>query len=56
MKMYSNQDVVDIVQDFLAKHFNFDYVSLNGESYSELKIICEDYGIEVENIGSNYGT
>ena len=47
MKMYSGQDVVDIVQNFLAKHFNFDYVSLNGESFAELKIICEDYGIEV---------
>lgn len=54
MKIYSNQDVVDIVQDFLAKHFNFDYVSLNRESYADLKTICEDYGIEVENIGSNY--
>lgn len=56
MKMYSNQDVIDIVQDFLAKHFNFDYVSLNEESFAELIIICEDYGIEVDNIGSNYGT
>ena len=55
MKMYSNQDVVDIVQDFLAKHFNFDYVSLNGESFTELKIICEDYGIEVENIVDQSG-
>lgn len=55
MKMYSNQDVIDIVQDFLAKHFNFDYVSLNEESFAELKIICEDYGIEVKNIVDQSG-
>ena len=50
MKMYSGRDVEYIVENFLAKHFGFDSISLNTSSIIELKMICEDYGIEVENI------
>jgi hypothetical protein len=53
MKMYSKRDVIYIVEEFLAKHFNFDSVSLNTDSIIELKMICENYGIEVENISEN---
>lgn len=50
MWMYSNKDVKNIVEDFLAKHFNFDSVYLNNNSVLELKEICKNYGVEVENI------
>lgn len=50
MKMYSRRDVIYIVEEFLAKHFNFDSVSLNTDSSIKLKMICDNYGIEVENI------
>lgn len=54
MLMYSKKDVQYIVEDFLAKHFNFNYVSLNKESQKELEEACNNYGIEVENIAENY--
>lgn len=54
MWMYSERDVKNIVEDFLAKHFNFDSVYLNEESKGELKKICYNYGIEVENITEQY--
>ena len=54
MKMYSGRDVRYIVQDFLANHFNFDFVSLSEESIEELENICGSYGIEVENIIEQY--
>ena len=50
MKMYSRRDVIYIVEEFFAKHFNLDSVSLNRDSVMELKTICENYGVEVENI------
>ena len=50
MKMYSGRDVEYIVEKFLAKHFGFYSISLNTMSIIELEMICEDYGIEVENI------
>ena len=52
MKMYSERDVMYIVQDFLAQHFNFAAVELNTDSLKLLEEICEfgHYGIEVENI------
>lgn len=50
MQMYSRRDVIYIVEEFLAKHFNFDSISLNTDSVMELKTICENYGVEVENI------
>lgn len=47
MKMYSEKEVESIVEEFLAKHFNFECVCLNKRSVLELKIICEDYGFEI---------
>lgn len=53
MRMYSEKDIRYIMQDFLAQHFNFDYVELNTDSLELLGEICESYGIEVENIVEN---
>lgn len=53
MIMYSKKDVVNIVEDFLARHFNFDSVYLNTDSKDELEYICYRYGIEVGNIVEN---
>ena len=53
MKMYSARDVMYIVQDFLAQHFNFAFVELNIDSLKLLEEICESYGIEMENIQKN---
>ena len=53
MKMYSEIDVENIVEEFLARHFNFVYVELNTDSLKMLGEICESYGIEVENIVEN---
>lgn len=50
MKMYSKKDVRNIVEGFMAKHFEFDYVCLNEEAVRELEEVCCAYGIEVENI------
>lgn len=50
MWMYSKQDIKNIVEDFLAEHFNFGAVYLNEESAEELEEICHNYGIEVESI------
>lgn len=54
MKMYSERDVMYIIQDFLARHFNFAFVELNTDSLELLEEICEPYGIEVENIVEQY--
>ena len=53
MKMYSKRDVENIVEDFLARHFNFDVVYLNTKSKHELEEACRGCGIEVENIVEN---
>ena len=53
MTMYSKRDVENIVENFLARHFNFDSVYLNAESKYELEEACYGYGIEVENIVEN---
>lgn len=55
MKMYDARDVMYIVQDFLAQHFNFAAVELNIDSLKLLEEICESelYGIEIENIQKN---
>lgn len=53
MKMYSGSEVKYIVQEFLAKHFNFDYVNLNISSVMELKEICDNYGMDIPNIEEN---
>ena len=50
MHMYSRKDVEHIVEEFLARHFGFDGVSLGTNSRLELKDICHGYGIEVDNI------
>ena len=50
MKMYSERDVKNIVEDFLACYFDFDSVYLNEKSKEELEMICISYGIEVKNI------
>ena len=50
MWMYSGRDVKNIVEDFLAEHFNFESVYLNEESKEQLEKICNNYGIEVESI------
>ena len=52
MKMYDRYDMENIVEKFLAFHFGFEYLGLNMNSKLELKSICEDYGIEVDNIVS----
>ena len=54
MKMYDIRDVEDIIEKFLAKQFNFDYISLSTKQLVEIKNISEDYGIEIENIETNY--
>ena len=53
MKMYSERDIIYILQDFLSQHFNFAFVELNIDSLKLLEEICESYGIEVENIQRN---
>ena len=53
MKIYSERDVMYIIQDFLAQHFNFAFVELNIDSLKLLEEICESYGIEMENIRKN---
>lgn len=50
MWMYSKSDVREIVEEFLAEHFNFGSVYLNAESQCKLDRICNNYGIEVENV------
>ena len=50
MWMYSEKDVRNIVEDFLAEHFNFSCVYLNDESVEKLEKICNHYGTYVENI------
>lgn len=54
MRMYSKRDVKNIVEDFLAIHFNFDLVYLNEDSKEELENICCRYGIDVDNIEEQY--
>ena len=53
--MYDARDVMYIVQDFLAQHFNFAAVELNIDSLKLVEEICESelYGIEIENIQKN---
>ena len=53
MKLYSTDDVKDIVEEFLAEHFNFDYICLNADSIAKIKEIMEHYGIEADNIEEN---
>lgn len=50
MWMYSDREVRNIIEEFLANHFNFDSVYLNEKSKKELEKICCNYGVEVENI------
>ena len=50
MKMYDIRDVENIIEEFFAKQFNFDYVSLSTGQLITIKYISENYGIEVENI------
>lgn len=50
MWMYSDRDVKNIVEDFLAVHFKFDSVYLNDDGQEELRKICFNYGIDVPNI------
>ena len=54
MWMYSKRDVQSIVEEFLAKHFNFGSVYLSEESKKEFEKICRYYGTEVENIVEQY--
>ena len=54
MKMYDIRDVEGIIEKFLARQFNFDYVTLSTNQLIEIKNISEDYGIEVENIEEQY--
>ena len=54
MMMYSRRDVERIVENFLASHFGFDGVTLSANSKLELKRICYEYGIEVDNIEEQY--
>ena len=53
MKLYSAKDVRDIIEEFLAEHFNFDYLCLNADSISKIMEIMKYYGIEVDNIKEN---
>lgn len=50
---YSIDDVISIVEDYLAKRYNFETVYLNGESIRILREIAEDYGIEIDFIAKN---
>ena len=55
MKMFSAGDVKNILEDFLAIHFNFEYVCLSEDSQEKLKDILHKYdGVEVENIEEQY--
>ena len=54
MWMYSKSDVREIVEEFLANHFNFGSVYLNMESQQELDKICRNYGIQVDSIEEQY--
>ena len=47
MKMFGDNEIKSIVEEFLAKHFNFENVRLDKRSIFELKVICEDYGFEI---------
>ena len=53
MKMYSNEDIENIVEDFLAEYLNLAYVEINKGSLVTLRKICSGYGTEVENIAEN---
>lgn len=53
MKMYSGNDVRNIIELFLAQHFNFAFVDLNEDSIEKLQEICEPFATEVENIVEN---
>lgn len=48
--MYTGKDIENIVEDFLAKHFNLESVCLNEKSKSDLERICLNYGTEMVNI------
>ena len=50
MWLYSEKDVKNIVEEFLAKHFNLGSVYLNDDCEAELFEICNNYGVFVENI------
>lgn len=54
MWMYSERDVKNIIEDFLAMHFKFGSVYLDDSSKEELTMICCNYGIEVPNIVEQY--
>ena len=53
MKMHSGNDVRNIIELFLAQHFNFAFVDLNEDSIEKLQEICEPFATEVENIVEN---
>lgn len=53
MKLYSRKEVRCIVEDFLAEYLNLDSVSLKERSIRNLIEICNNYGIEVEDIKEN---
>ena len=53
MKLYSKREVRYIVENFLAEYLNLDSVSLKDSSVEDLDYICNNYGIEVENIVEN---
>ena len=53
MKMYNQNEVKCIVEEFLADYFNFESISLSSGSIVALRRICSGYGIEVENIVEN---
>lgn len=53
MRLYSREEIVYIVEDFLAKYLNLGTVYLKDNSVEDLDYICNNYGTEVENIVEN---
>ena len=53
MKMYSGREVKDIIEDFLAEYFNFDYVCLNADYLKTLQDVLKRYGVEVDDRKEN---
>ena len=50
MKIYSEENVKYIVEEFLARLFKLDIAMLDENSIMELKEICDGYGLDVSSI------
>lgn len=50
MKIYSEENVKYIVEEFLGNLFGLDVVMLNENSIIKLKEICDCYGLDISEI------